>query len=148
MGSVCGMINSSAAEGIANPPCSKTMANTKTISGFDLYNQTLKENPKALTHYISDVDAKALELIQKHRAFEQLKGELEKMKLDYLTILMRQNIGAVNIKEGKINVCTRNTKDYGDTVKNMEASLKAEKTRLEYLGEFVIKATTHYLRIG
>ncbi len=97
---------------------------------------------------MSDIDTKALELIQKHREFEKMKNEFEKMKLDYLCILKRQGIGAVDIKEGKINVCTRNTKDYGDTVKNMEASLKAEKTRLDYLGEFVIKATTHYLRIG
>ena len=100
------------------------------------------------TRIMSDIDTKALELIQKHREFEKMKNEFEKMKLDYLCILKRQGIGAVDIKEGKINVCTRNTKDYGDTVKNMEASLKAEKTRLDYLGEFVIKATTHYLRIG
>jgi len=102
----------------------------------------------ASTKTISDVDAKALELIEKYRVFEQIKVEFEKMKLDYLTILMRQNIGGVDIKEGKVTVCTRTTKDYGDTIKNMEASLKAEKTRLDYLGEFVIKGVTHYLRIG
>ena len=104
-------------------------------------------NPMASSKTISDVDAKALELINKQRAFEKVKVEFEKMKLDYLTMLMRQNIGGVDIKEGKIIVCTRTTKDYGHTVKVIESTLKAEKARLDHLLEFTIKSVTHYLRI-
>ena len=104
-------------------------------------------NPMANTKTISDVDAKALELINKQRAFEKVKVEFEKMKLDYLTMLMRQNIGGVDIKEGKIIVCTRTTKDYGHTVKDLEANLKAEKARLEHLSEFTIEKVSHNLMV-
>lgn len=96
----------------------------------------------------SDLDLKASELITKHKQFEKIKVDFEKMKLDYLTMLMRQNVGEVNVKEGKIIVCTRTIKDYGHNVKVLEANLKAEKTRLDHLLEFTIKSVTHYLRIG
>ena len=94
------------------------------------------------------IDILAAELISEHRNLEAAKSKFEKMKLTYLTMLMRQNVGAVDVKEGKVTVCTRTSKDYGDTIKNLEATLKAEKTRLDYLGEYVIKSVTHYLRIG
>ena len=100
------------------------------------------------THTPSDLDLKAAELIAKHREFEALKDEFEALKNSYLSDLLGQNVGAVDVKEGKIIVCTRTNKDYGHGVKVLEANLKAEKTRLDHLGEFVIKSVTHYLRIG
>ena len=83
-------------------------------------------------------------------ADKQLKKDgkiLENMKKDLLSKLQEQNIGGVNIKEGKVTVCTRTTKNYGDIIKNMEANLKAEKTRLDYLSQYTIISVTHYLRI-
>jgi septum formation topological specificity factor MinE len=83
-------------------------------------------------------------------ADKQLKKDgkiLENMKKDLLGMLQSENIGGVNVKEGKVTVCTRTSKDYGESVKNLEANLKAEKTRLDYLGEYTINSVTHYLRI-
>ena len=83
-------------------------------------------------------------------ADKQLKKDgkiLENMKRDLLGMLQSENIGGVNVKEGKVTVCTRTSKDYGDIIKNMEANLKAEKTRLDYLLQYTIKSVTHYLRI-
>lgn len=106
------------------------------------------QNPTMATHTPSDLDLKAAELIAKHREFESLKNEFEALKDSYLSELQRQNVGEVNVKEGKIIVCTRTNKDYGHSVKVLEANLKAEKTRLDHLLEFTIKSVTHYLRIG
>jgi len=94
------------------------------------------------------VDALAAELIAEYNKLEKAKDHFERLKGDFLKKLTADNIGAVIIKEGKITVCTRTSKDYGQTVKVLEANLKAEKTRLDHLGEFVIKNVTQFLRFG
>ena len=94
------------------------------------------------------IDALAAELIAEHTKLEKAKDHFERLKNDYLKKLSAENIGAVKVKEGTVTVCTRTSKDYGQTVKILEANLKAEKARLDHLGEFVIKNVTHYLRIG
>ena len=96
---------------------------------------------------VSDVDTKALEIIKFNKKLKKDIEVFEKMKLTYLTTLMRQNIGAVNIKEGKVVVCTRTTKDFGTDYKNLEANLKAEKARLEHLSEFTIEKVSHNLMV-
>jgi hypothetical protein len=95
-----------------------------------------------------DLDDLATELISEYKKLEIEKSKFEVLKSNFLSELQRQNVGAVDIKEGKVTVCTRTSKDYGQTIKNLEANLKAEKTRLDHLGEFVIKNVTHYLRVG
>ena len=95
-----------------------------------------------------DLDILAAQFISEHRKLETAKSNFEALKSDFLSELQRQNVGAVDIKEGKVIVCTRTSKDYGQTIKNLEANLKAEKTRLDHLGKFVIKNVTHYLRVG
>jgi hypothetical protein len=102
----------------------------------------------SVTAHLTDLDKLAAELIIEHRKLEALKCKVEDLKSTFLNRLQADNIGALDVNEGKITVCTRTSKDYGQTVKNLEANLKAEKTRLDHLGEFVIKNVTHYLRIG
>lgn len=95
-----------------------------------------------------DLDTLAAQFIAEHRKLEIAKSNFEDLKVAFLNELQRQNVGAVDIREGKVIVCTRTSKDYGLTVKNLEASIKAEKARLDHLGEFIIKNVTHYLRVG
>lgn len=94
------------------------------------------------------IDSLAAELIAEYTKLEKAKEHFERLKNDYLKKLTADNIGAVKVKEGTITVCTRTTKDYGQTVKILEANLKAEKARLDHLGEFVIKNVTHFLRFN
>jgi len=94
------------------------------------------------------IDSLAAELIAEYKELEKAKDHFERLKNDYLKKLNAENIGAVKVKEGTVTVCTRTSKDYGQTVKILEANLKAEKARLDHLGEFVIKNVTHYLRIN
>jgi len=94
------------------------------------------------------LDALAAELIKEHAKLERAKDHFERLKGDFLAKCQAENVGAVKVASGTVTVCTRTSKNYGDTVRNLEASLKAEKTRLDHLGEFVIKNVTHYLRIN
>lgn len=94
------------------------------------------------------IDTLAASIIAEDRRLKIETKRLEAMKKDLLGMLTAENIGGVDIKEGKITVCTRTSKDFGETIKNLEANLKAEKARAEYLGQFVIKSTTNYLRIN
>lgn len=95
-----------------------------------------------------DIETLAAQLISEHRKFETAKARFETLKEEFLTTLQDANVGAVKVKEGTVTVCTRTSKDYGQTIKVLEANLKAEKARLDHLGEFVIKNVTHYLRVG
>ncbi|WJZ47952.1 hypothetical protein [Synechococcus phage DSL-LC03] len=97
---------------------------------------------------MADLETLTAELISEHRKLEALKAKVDTLKGQLLDTLNSENVGAVKIKEGTVTVCTRTSKDYGQTVKNLEANLKAEKARLDHLGEFVIKNVTHYLRVG
>ena len=94
------------------------------------------------------IDALAAAIIAEDRRLKVETKRLEAMKKDLLGMLSAENIGGVDVKEGKITVCTRTSKDFGETIKNLEASVKAEKARTEYLGQFVITSVTHYLRIN
>ena len=95
-----------------------------------------------------DLDDLATELISEYKKLEIEKSKFEVLKSNFLSKLQRQNVGLVDVKAGKVIVCTRTSKDYGQTIKNLEANIKAEKARLDHLGEFVIKNVTHYLRVG
>jgi hypothetical protein len=97
---------------------------------------------------MANLETLAAELITEHSKLETLKRKVETLKGQYLEILQSENVGAVKVKEGTVTVCTRTAKDFGQTVKNLEANLKAEKARLEHLGEFTITNVTHYLRVS
>lgn len=82
---------------------------------------------------------------------QRLKVEskrLDSLKRDLIGMMQAENVGGIDVKQGKVTLCQRTAKDYGDTIKQLEATLKAEKTRLDYLGEYTITNVTHYLRVG
>jgi septum formation topological specificity factor MinE len=93
------------------------------------------------------IETLSAQIIAADRKLKKESKILENMKKDLLGMLQSENIGGIDVKEGKVTVCTRTSKNYGESVKNLEANLKAEKTRLDYLGEYTINSVTHYLRI-
>lgn len=97
---------------------------------------------------MADLDTLASQIIAEDRRLKAETKRLEALKKDLLGMMEAENIGEVNVKEGRIIRCARTSKDYGETIKNLEANLKAEKTRLDYLGQYVIKSVTNYLRVG
>jgi len=97
---------------------------------------------------MTSIETIAAEIIIQDRKIKAETKRLEALKKDLLGMLQSDNIGALDVKEGKITVCTRTSKDYGQTIKELEATLKAEKARLDHLGQFVISSVTHYLRVG
>jgi len=102
----------------------------------------------AVDQHLSDLEQWIVTIIKEDRRLKEETRRLEALKKDVLGMMQADNIGAVDVKEGKITVCTRTVKDFGQTYRELEAKLKAEKTRLEYLGQFTITSVTHYLRVG
>ncbi len=95
-----------------------------------------------------NVDQLATLIITEDKIIKQRTKELENLKRDLIGMMQSENVGGIDVKQGKITLCQRTAKDYGDTIKQLEATLKAEKTRLDYLGEYTITNVTHYLRVG
>ncbi|MBM4179740.1 MAG: hypothetical protein FJ211_10500 [Ignavibacteria bacterium] len=102
----------------------------------------------AVDQHLSDLEQWIVTIIKEDRRLKEETRKLEALKKDVLGMMQADNIGAVDVKEGKITVCTRTAKDYGQTYRELEAKLKAEKTYLEDLGRYTITSVTHYLRVG
>lgn len=102
----------------------------------------------AVDQRLTELDQIAAAVILADRAHKEQTRKLEALKQDLLGMLQADNIGALDVKEGKITVCTRTAKDFGDSYKKLEAMLKGEKARLEHLGMYTITNVTHYLRVG
>jgi hypothetical protein len=102
----------------------------------------------AVDQHLSELEILAASVIVADRAHKEQGRKLEALKQDLIGMLQADNIGALDVKQGKITVCTRTAKDFGDSYKQLEATLKAEKTRLEHLGMYTITSVTHYLRVG
>lgn len=102
----------------------------------------------AVDQHLTDLEQLTAAVILADRAHKEQTRKLEALKQDLLGMLQADNIGAVDVKEGKITVCTRTAKDFGDSYKKLEAMLKGEKARLEHLGMYTITSVTHYLRVG
>ena len=97
---------------------------------------------------MADFETLASQIITEDRRLKAETKRLEALKKDLLGMMEAENVGEVNVKEGRILRCARTSKDFGDSYKNLEATLKAEKARLEHLGMFTITAVTQYLRVG
>lgn len=102
----------------------------------------------AVDQHLSDLEVLAAAVIVADRIHREHGRKLEALKKDLLGMLQADNIGALDVKQGKITVCTRTAKDYGDSYRQLEATVKAEKARLEHLQQFTITNVTHYLRVG
>lgn len=102
----------------------------------------------AVDQHLSDLEQWIATIIIEDRKLKEQTRKLEALKKDVLGMMQADNIGAVDVKEGKVTVCTRTAKDFGQTYKELEATLKAEKARLEHLGMYTITSVTHYLRVG
>ena len=97
---------------------------------------------------MADLDTLASQIITEDRRLKAETKRLEALKKDLLGMMEAENIGEVNVKEGRVIRCARTVKEFGESIKNLEADLKAEKARAEYLGQFIIKSVTNYLRVG
>ena len=97
---------------------------------------------------MADFETLASQIITEDRRLKAETKRLEALKKDLLGMMEAENVGEVNVKEGRILRCQRTSKDFGETIKNLEASVKAEKARAEYLGQFIISSVTNYLRVG
>lgn len=97
---------------------------------------------------IIDIEQLTKEIIIQERQVRKQNDKLTELKNLAVEYMKNDNITEVKVDEGSILYCVRNTKDYGSTVKLLEAQTKAEKTRLDFLGEYKVIKSTPYIRIG
>lgn len=97
---------------------------------------------------IIDIEQLTKEIIIQERQVRKQNDKLTELKNLAVEYMKNDNITEVKVDEGSILYCVRNTKDYGSTVKLLEAQAKAEKTRLDFLGEYKVIKSTPYIRIG
>ncbi len=115
MGFVCGMINSSAAEGIANPHCSKTMAT--------ILNGQVELLMPALIDAIEAADAAA--------------AEVKKLKMELITLI--ETPQTVETTWGNVTL-----KKPARTIKVVDKELIAEITLLKEQGVKSGKCQVNY----
>ena len=97
---------------------------------------------------IIDIEQLTKEIIIQERQVRKQNDKLTELKNLAVEYMQSENITEVKVDEGSILYCVRNTKDYGSTVKLLEAQAKAEKTRLDFLGEYKVIKSTPYIRMG
>ena len=97
---------------------------------------------------MADIETLALQIIAEDRRLKIETKRLEGLKKDLLGMMESENVGEVNVKEGRIIRCQRTSKVFGGDYKEKEAELAALKTYLEKMGDFIISNVTHYLRVG
>ena len=86
--------------------------------------------------------------IELHRKFKTLELQLKAANADLLDAMIAENVSTIKVKQRTVSLVTRNNKDFGDDINQQELLLKAEKKRLEVLGQFTIASTSQSIRIN
>ena len=90
----------------------------------------------------------AKKAIKLDRLIKKLTDQLNSVKLDLIEDMIKENISEIMIMERKIILCHRQNKDFGADIAQAELKIKAEKKKLEILGEFTISSVSNYIRFN
>ena len=90
----------------------------------------------------------AKKAIKLDRLVKKLTDQLTAIKLDLVENMIKENISEILILERKIVLCHRQNKDFGADIAKAELKIKAEKKKLEVLGEFTISSVSNYIRFN
>jgi len=94
-----------------------------------------------------DLQTNASKVVEMHRKLKTLEAQFAAAKSNLLADMIEQNVSAIDVKRSVVVLCQRENKDYGDSINSRELELKADKKRLEVMGEFTIKSTTNFIQV-
>lgn len=94
-----------------------------------------------------DMQTNASKVVELDAKIKKLSEQFAALKLELLDQMIADNVSEVVIKRKKVVLCQRQNKDFGDTINRQELELKAEKKRLETLGEFTISSVTNFIQV-
>ena len=78
---------------------------------------------------------------------KKLSEQFAALKVDLMQQMIADNVSEVVIKRKKVILCHRQNKDFGAEIAAAELQIKAEKKKLETLGEFTISSVTNFIQV-
>ena len=94
-----------------------------------------------------DMQTNASKVVELDAKIKKLTEQFKAHKDKLLQQMIAENVSEVVIKRKKVVVCHRQNKDFGPEINRQELELKAEKKRLETLGEFTISSVTNFIQV-
>jgi len=86
--------------------------------------------------------------VELHRQFKTLELQLKAANATLLDAMIAENVSTIKVERRTVSLVTRRDKDFGEDIKHQELLLKAEKKRLEVMGQFTIASTSQSIRIN
>lgn len=94
-----------------------------------------------------DLQSNASKVVELAAKIKKLTDQLNAVKSDLIDQMLAENVQQVQIKRQNVSLCQRKNKDFGAEINRRELELKAEKKRLETLGEFTISSVTNFIQV-
>jgi hypothetical protein len=94
-----------------------------------------------------DLQSNASKVVELDAKIKKLSEQFAALKVDLMQQMIADNVSEVVIKRKKVILCHRQNKDFGSEINRQELELKAEKKKLETLGEFTISSVTNFIQV-
>lgn len=94
-----------------------------------------------------DLQSNASKVVELDAKIKKLSEQFAALKVDLMQQMIADNVSEVVIKRKKVILCHRQNKDFGAEINRQELELKAEKKRLETLGQFTISSVTNFIQV-
>ena len=94
-----------------------------------------------------DLQTNASKVVELDAKIKKLSEQFAALKVELMSQMVADNVSEVVIKRKKVILCHRQNKDFGSEINRQELELKAEKKKLETLGEFTISSVTNFIQV-
>lgn len=94
-----------------------------------------------------DLQTNASKVVELDAKIKKLSEQFAALKVDLMQQMITDNVSEIVIKRKKVVLCQRQNKDFGAEINRQELELKAEKKKLETLGEFTISSVTNFIQV-
>jgi hypothetical protein len=94
-----------------------------------------------------DMQSNASKAVELDAKIKKLSEQFAALKVELLQQMIADNVSEIVIKRKKVVLCHRQNKDFGSEINRQELELKAEKKKLETLGEFTISSVTDFIQV-
>ena len=94
-----------------------------------------------------DLQINASKVVELDAKIKKLSEQFAALKVELMSQMVADNVSEVVIKRKKVILCHRQNKDFGSEINRQELELKAEKKKLETLGEFTISSVTNFIQV-
>jgi restriction endonuclease S subunit len=94
-----------------------------------------------------DLQTNASKVVELDAKIKKLSEQFAALKVDLMQQMIADNVSEVVIKRKKVILCHRQNKDFGSEINRQELEIKAEKKKLETLGEFTISSVTNFIQV-